>query len=611
MSVVSMIVVFVSIIFMRKYISDIAKSAIKGLSGGEREFLEEFSFPVAVTGEEGDILWINDIFARQISIDHTPHGEYITNYLNNNSVEKVFTENGLNIVTGDKKYTVFASKSKGSVVFYFIDDTELKNTQLKFRETRPCVVTVVFDNMEEFERESDDNSVNAVIAPLESLIVKWSASYNGAYRKLASGRYMIIFEEAEFVKIEKSKFDILDEVRKIKSSQGTVATISIGVGKGGTSFKECDQWSKKALEMALGRGGDQATIKNENDYRFFGGISQGVERRNKVRSRVFASAISDKIKLSDRVYIMGHSYSDLDCIGAATGFYAVIKNTMNKPVSVVVKSDLSPAVPLIKSLERNYDEEMFVEPSEALKNVTDKTLLIIVDTHSSAFLESAELYNKVKNVVVIDHHRMMINHIDNATVFYQETFASSASEMVSELVQYIGDNAITKPVAEALMAGIMLDTKNFAVKTGSRTFDASAYLCRKSADMVQVKQLFASTLEEYKSKCELVFTAELYNNFAIAATSKITKNIRITAAQAADELLSIQNVDASFVIFPIDGGINISARSLGKVNVQVIMELLGGGGHHTMAAVQIKGITVEQARQMLLEKLDSLKSKNE
>ncbi|MDD5923798.1 MAG: DHH family phosphoesterase [Clostridia bacterium] len=601
-SIAVIIICVISMLFMKKYISGVAKGAAKGLFGEERQFLDGFPFPVAVTGEDGEILWINDRFLKEISIDHTPHGEYISNYLNGSQVSEVL-EKSLDIAILEKNYTVYASRSKGSTVFYFTDDTELKQIAEKYRNSRPCVVSVVFDNREEFEREEDSDSLNSVIAPLENTLIKWANTYNGTFRNISNGKYLIVFEESSFVKIEKTKFDILDEIRKIKSSNGTVATISIGVGIGDDNFKNCDIRSKKALEMALGRGGDQAVIKNENDFRFYGGISQGSELRNKVRSRVYASALADKIKVSDKVYIMGHNYSDFDCIGAAAGLYAVVTK-MNKYAGIVVKSYQSPALPLIKSLENSVTPDMFVDPSDAVKNISDKSLLIIVDTHASGFLESAELYLKAKNVVVIDHHRMMVNHIANAEIFYQQTFSSSASEMVAELVQYMDDSAINKPIAEALLSGIMLDTKGFTVKAGSRTFEASAYLSSKSADMIAVKQLFANSLEDYKSKCELVFNSELCFNSAIATTAKSAKNIRVIAAQAADELLGIKNVDASYVIFPIEDGVNISARSLGKVNVQLVMESLGGGGHHTMAAVQLKGVSVEQAREMLLEKLD-------
>ncbi|MCR5636747.1 MAG: DHH family phosphoesterase [Clostridiales bacterium] len=602
----SVLAVLISALSMKKYISKVTKIALKGMNGTDRKFLQGFGFPVAITGIDGDIVWTNEAFANLISYDHTPHGEYITNYLGSNSIRKAFSSDGLNVSAGTDKFTVFASRTESGVVFYFFNDTELKDIREKYIATRPCVASIVFDNREEFERDENTDTLNSVLAPLESALIKWANNYNGSFRHISGGKYTVVFEEDNFSKIINSNFDILDEIRSIKSSAGTAATVSIGVGTGGDSFKECDAWSKKALEMALGRGGDQAVIKNENDFSFYGGISQGVERHNKVRSRVYAAAISEKIKESDRVFIMGHNFSDLDCIGAAAGLYAIV-NKMGKKACIVVKAAQSPALPLISSLEKTVKPEMFSDPAEAVKNINDKSLLIIVDTHSSAFLESTELYLKAKNVIVIDHHRMMVNHIANAAVFYQETFASSACEMVSELVQYMDESAITKPIAEALMSGIMLDTKNFTVKTGSRTFEASAFLSSKSADTIAVKQLFANTLDDYKAKCELVFNSELYGNCAVATTTKQLKNIRVVAAQAADEMLNIQNVDASYVVFPIDGGISISARSLGKVNVQLVMESMGGGGHHTMAAVQLKDVSVEQGRDLLLEKIDESK----
>ena len=364
--------------------------------------------------------------------------------------------------------------------------------------------------------------------------------------------------------------------------------------------------------MALGRGGDQVAVKQENDtYEFFGGLSKGVERHDKVRTRVFAATISDDIKESNNVLIMGHKFSDLDCVGSSMGMWNAAAKTLNRPAFIVVDRPQSLAGPLISMIQSQYAEEkIFISPQEAVTRVTPKTTLIVVDTHSPDFVESPELLKSVSRVIVIDHHRMMVRHIENALVFYHEPFASSASEMVTELVQYIGDREVTEVEAQALLAGIMLDTKNFVLKTGVRTFEAAAYLRRKDADTVKVKRLFSDSINAYKAKYKIVSNARIFHNYAIASTEAEFPDIRISAAQAADELLSIQGVAASFVIYPAGGAVNVSARSLGEVNVQLVMEALGGGGHLTMAGAQLENVTVDEAADQLISAIKKTTEKS-
>ena len=346
------------------------------------------------------------------------------------------------------------------------------------------------------------------------------------------------------------------------------------MGRGVESLPEVEEWARKALDMALGRGGDQVAVKQKDDtYEFFGGISNGVEKRDKVRTRVIAATLSDHIKSSDNVLIMGHRYSDLDSVGASIGMWSVVTKALKKTAFVVVNQSQTLASPMISSMQSEEYKNMFISCADAESMVTPKTLLIILDTHSQDFVESDELLNAVSRVVIIDHHRLMVKHIENAIVFYHEPYASSTSEMVAELVQYIEDNSLNQPEAQALMAGIMLDTKNFVLKTGVRTFEAAAYLRSCGADTVEVKRMFSDSIETYKAKYEIVSQAEIFNGCAIAFTDKEFPNVRISSAQAADELLSIKGVNASFVIFPTDNVVNISARSLGDINVQLIMEV--------------------------------------
>ena len=480
--------------------------------------------------------------------------------------------------------------------------------------SRPVIATVEFDNVEEFEKD-DDRQQSYVIVNVENVIQKWAMKFNGLCKKLSNGKYMIIFEERVLDALMEDNFHVLEEVRQIPLENVLCnPTISIGIGRCADTFKQCELWSRNALDMSLGRGGDQVTIKTRDQYRFYGGISQGFEKIDKVRTRVIASSLVQHIRASDQILIMGHHNSDIDCIGTGIGLWSSISKDMKKTAKIVVRREKTVAGSLIRFMEEIANTDMFIEPSEALERMTEKTLLIIVDTHSPNFLEEPLVYEKARRVVVIDHHRMMVNHISDAVVFFHEPSSSSASEMTTELIQYLGDKNLTPYEAAALLAGITLDTKNFVLRTGVRTFEAAAYLRQRGADTVEVKRLFSNSLDNYKAKFKLVSGAEIFNNCALACSEDEEDNdedIIVTAAQAADDLLSISNVTASFVMYKKDDSVRISARSLGDVNVQLVMEKLGGGGHHSMAGAQLNGVTMEQARAMLMDVIESNEMENE
>ena len=358
--------------------------------------------------------------------------------------------------------------------------------------------------------------------------------------------------------------------------------------------------------MALGRGGDQAVVKTDNGYRFFGGVSKGVEKRSQAKTRVISNALQDLIMSSGKIYIMGHRFGDLDSVGASCGLAGAIKQ-LGKDVCIVVDRSKNLAAHLIDIVEKNTDFPLFITPAEAEDAIEDNDLLIIVDTHNKDFIESYSLYIRAKSVVVIDHHRKTVNFIDNAVIFHHEPYASSASEMVTEIIQYFkynNDERIAAFYADALLSGIMLDTKNFVMRTGVRTFEAAAYLKKIGADTVSVKLLFSNSIDSYRRKTQIVASAKIYNKCAIATADFKSDDIRLVAPQAADELLSITDVDASFVVYKTGNTINISARSLGALNVQVIMEKLGGGGHQTMAAAQIENSTINEAVKALTHAID-------
>ena len=608
-SLASLIAVFLSVRRFQAYVKAVRTSANDAFEKVDKNALENFSLPVVVTGEKGDVVWFNTKFLEQVCGGRSCMGESITQFTCGKSARQIINSKGMDVSYGGKCYSVFGTIAAGSRILYFLEDTLYKQTVQEYKESRPCVALIMFDNREELARDSNDGEDAQITAQVENALQKWAGTTSGFYKKLSGGLYLVIMEERNMRAMVEKKFAILDEIRSIQLADRRSATISIGVGRDGKTLRECEVWARKALEMALGRGGDQVAVKRGESYQFFGGISKGVEKRDKVRTRVIASALSDHVKQSDQVFIMGHQFSDLDSVGASIGMWSAVTKGLDKEAYVVINKEQTLAVSLVQSVDNSGNGGMFISPQDAMDSVTDNSLLIVVDTHSPTFVEHEPLYHKCKKVIVIDHHRMMVKHIENALIFYHEPYASSASEMVTELVQYMGENALNRLEAEALLAGITLDTKNFVLKTGVRTFEAAAYLRRKGADTVEVKRLFADSIDTYKAKYQLVSGAEIFHSCAIASADENCPDIRVASAQAADELLGIQEVSTSFVLYPSPGAINISARSLGDINVQLIMEQLGGGGHQTMAGAQIPDVTMDEARERLIQIINELELK--
>lgn len=596
----------VSIIKIKSYISRVLTAASKKIFKDDKRTIEDINLPVAVLGEHYEIIAVNKHFCEQVAMSDECMGGNITEYLSNGNAESIFDDNGTDTFCNSTWFIAFGVRFDGGSIVYFVDDNTYKANSDEYIKSRPVVAIVAFDNKEEIERETEDGEASKITVEVEHAIVKWVASTTGFYKRISGGRYIVVMEERNIKKFVDEKFKILDDIRSIKVNDRMNATISIGVGHGGGSYKENEQWARQALDMALGRGGDQAAVKKAESYKFFGGVSKGIEKRDKVRTRVIASTLANHINNSSNVIVMGHRYSDLDSVGAAVGMWSAVSKGLNKEACILLNRQQTLAKSLVSSFERAGLDYMFKTENEALDLLNDKTLLIIVDTHSPNFLESKEIYERCSRVVVIDHHRMMVNHIDKALVFYHEPYASSACEMTAELIQYLGSESLSRLESEALLSGIMLDTKNFVLRTGVRTFEAAAYLRSHGADTVEVKRLFSNSIDTYKVKYKLVSEAEIFNYCAIACADEDIADIRIASAQAADELLGIENVKASFVMYKTGKVINISARSLGDLNVQVIMEQLGGGGHQTMAACQMDGISIAEARERLVSIISEL-----
>lgn len=589
------------VVRFRSYIKNVATNAMELAYSPDDKALEAMKAPTAVCGENGELLMYNSAFGKQFLDGNNGENLAIGTFLSGHTPEYAVRNGTIDVRCGDKRYTVFAHETKRGVLLEYIDDTYLKNTVDKYNQTKKSVAMLVFDNSEDFD--DADQEVAAAKLTAENLLYRWANKHNILLRRLGESRYIAVFEEHVLVDQIKKKFRILDRIRAV-TYNGRSTTISVGVGRDCENLTVSAAEAKKALDMALGRGGDQVAVLSGGEYQFFGGVAKGVEKTSKVKVRVRSEQIADAIKAADRVLITGHKFSDLDCIGAAAGMYALVSKRFKKACYVCTDINRTLAKAMIDRLTEE-ENGMFISPEKGLGYANEKTLLIIVDTHSPDFVESDRLYKSCGNVIIIDHHRRMVNYIDKASVFLHEPSASSASELVTEIIEYLADDVVSHVQAEALLAGIMLDTKNFVINTGVRSFEAAAYLRKMGADTVTVRNVFANSLENYRDKSRLVSSAQIYRHCAITVAEQPIQNSRVVCAQAADDLLSIEDTYASFVISAIDvHSVNISARSFGKINVQVLMEKLGGGGHQTMAAAQLVGVSLKEAKEQLIKVLE-------
>lgn len=584
------------------------------LSGGENTSLKNFPLPVVIFSSLEKIVWYNNLFKRHFSPETSLISADIKQFTSGKGVEVIRENTFIDCEYGGKNYTAFCSRTdyKNEAVYalYFVEDTELKKYKSAFFKTRPAVMLLSIDGAEESLRDYRESQVAEIAGGIETIIENWFSSYDSIVKKLGSGRFIAVSDNENLLKMKSDKFSILKALRSY-TYNGKVLGISLSVGAGtGKTLRECEKSARLALDMALGRGGDQIALRNENnEYEFFGGVSKGVEKRTKVRTRMVASAVAETIKTSENVLIMGHRFADLDALGSSVGV-AMISRALKKDAKIVMSGETTLAKPLLKHLSDNGMGDLVIEPSESKQYIGPKTLLVIVDTHRQSFSEYPELFDLAGSVIVIDHHRKTVDHINKAVIFYHEPYASSASEMVTELIEYMNfEVAVPKAAAEALLSGITLDTKNFVMKTGVRTFEAAAYLRSLGADTVAVKQLFSNSMKTQKDKSEVVKNAAMYKTSAVGAVDFESDDIRIVASQAADELLNIDGVEASFVLFKTGDTINISARSYGEINVQLVMEDLGGGGHQTMAAAQLQNETFESALKLLRKAIDNNETK--
>lgn len=611
--IVCVIVVYRAITAKNRYNKFIIKTS-KKLDYTDNKVLSSFPFPVAVCDGKGYIKWCSDHFLNEISRGEITQTDKIEKYTNGITLDSIIHSHETCVSVDGRYYSVHtvSYQSDGEEYFglYFLDNTSLKKTELEYFRTLPYAVMIEMDNLDDARADFRDSEKTEIRSHVEAALDNWSESFDSFIKKIGDDRYLIVTEKKNINLMIENRFSVLETVRSFEyKGKKTGVTLSMGVSSG-DSIKNCEKNARKALEMALGRGGDQVAIRNQDGYDYIGGVSKSAEKRNKVKSRIVGSTLAELMKSSSNVIIMGHAYTDLDAIGAAVGL-ACAAQSFEIPVYIATDRKKTLASTLIEKLDSENTGDIIIGQERALELLNKKTLLIVVDTHIESFVEFPKLYEKAETRVIIDHHRRAVTDIENALIFHHDPGASSACEMVTELLQYINPEININPtVAEALLAGIMLDTKDFVIGTGVRTFEAAAFLKDRNADTVKVKRLFANTLEMNKLRTSVISSAESFMKCAIAVADFNSKDIRVISAQAADELLKVNNIKASFVMFENAGAVNISARSFGDINVQIIMESLGGGGHQTMAACQLKGYDMKKARTALEDAIKEFFDKN-
>jgi len=510
-------------------------------------------------------------------------------------------------------YRVFGSlthpeeKGRGGEMLattYWMDVTEAEQMRSTLELTRPVLAILMVDNYEELMKACPESRRSAVVAALEEKLNTWAADSGGLILGYDRDRYLFLFEEKSYPEFVEHRFSVLDTVREVVAGEGVAATLSVGVGRDADSFEGLFKNATLALEMALSRGGDQAVVKDRLNFSFYGGRSKATEKRTKVKSRVMANALGELIEDARQVYVMGHKYADMDSLGAAAGVCAIARKK-GKKAQIVMDVENNAVHPVLRKLQEQPEYAgTFISGSEAFLKAQADTLLVVVDTNRPQSVESEGLLESCNRVAVIDHHRRGSSYIEKMALNYHEPYASSASELVTELLQYLIEPAdLLRAEAEALLAGLVLDTKNFTNRTGGRTFEAAAYLRRAGADTQEVQRIFQSDLQSMITRYDIIRQAELYrDDLAVAALNE--EYNRVTAAKAADELLTLKGVQASFVLYKKGDGVYISARSLGEVNVQVIMESLGGGGNSTGAAAELPDRAVSDVKDQLLAAID-------
>lgn len=583
--------------------------------------------PLIILETDGNIIWKSTKFVSEFA--NIDINNYFTELLENINLEiserKDKKDKSIirNFKVDNKEYKILGEfvksgnrdkrkEEKYMMILYFLDETENIKLQNEYQDSKACVGIIMVDNYDETIQQAEIDERPQIIAEIEKQIYEWANEYEGIIVKSDRDRFVYLFEQKYLEKIKNSKFNILDTIKDINISSKVQITLSIAISNEGETGKEKYQSAVNTMDVILGRGGDQAAIREDGKYQFFGGRAEEVERRTKVKARIVAHALEELIKENEQVLIMGHMNPDIDALGSAIGMYRLSKN-LGKKTFIVANTETM----ALKSVKKSLDEEaeldgVIITKEEAELLINEKTLLIIVDTHKASYVEAPNLLDKTSQIAIIDHHRRSSDFIEKSILTFHEVYASSAAELVTELLQYTSTQVqLSQIEAETLYAGIMMDTKSFTFKTGVRTFEAAAYLRKYGIDIIRVKKWFQSDLETYNKITEIIKTTEIINDsIGIALYDSEDKEANIVCAKSADMLLTIGNITASFVLGKIGNKVTISGRSIGDINVQVILEKMGGGGHMTLAGAQIEGMSIEEVRQELLQRIDEYFEEN-
>lgn len=571
---------------------------------------ENMPLPYAIINNGKKILVYNqgfrDIF-RDREIGDVPITDFFSDYkLYINKQTVTFNDRYFEVYT-EKCRVSDNSKASGSKDVYAVTLVEVTENRKLLRiieDIRTVAGLIYIDNYEEVIESIDESRVPILTALIEKRLNDFAAKTGGIIKKFEKDRFVFMLSRKSLEELKEKKFEILNEIKELRSGEHIPVTLSIGIGISDDSLDDAMKNARTAIDLALGRGGDQVLIKEGEKYLFYGGKSGEISHNARIRARVKADALKELMADSSNIYVMGHKNGDLDSLGSSIGIYAIARD-VGKDCQIVIDNVSVGIKRLYQRIqEKNNYDEMFVSGAEALEKITDKTLVVIMDTHRQSMVENVQVLEKAKKVVVFDHHRKSTDFIENAVLIYHEPYASSTAELVTEMIQYIGVK-LKNLEADALLSGITVDTKNFAVKTGAITFEAAAFLRRNGADSVRVRLLFQNDLDAYKAKAVAVKDAEIYHDsIAISVCPSNVENSMLTAAQAADDLLNITGIKASVVLCEQGDIVHLSARSFGDINVQVIMEKLGGGGHLGVAGAQLRDTNIESARLLLKEKID-------
>lgn len=596
----------------------------------QRRLLRDLELPHALLDEGGRIIWTNKAFEKVVHKDKGYRKSITTLFPSitkerlpgeTEATEMDLTFEGYEFVAKMKKISLREMAVNSDIIeaedydgyliaLYLFDETALK-IALKENDDQSLAVGMIYlDNYEEALDSVEEVRRSLLIALIDRKVNKYIAALDGISKKTEKDKYLVIMRKKSLLQLEESRFDLLEDVKTVNIGNEMAVTLSIGMGLDGLTFAQNYEFARTAIDLALGRGGDQAVVKTPESITYYGGKSQQVEKNTRVKARVKAHALNEIITSKDKVIVMGHRIGDVDSFGAAVGICRIAK-TLERKAHIVLNDVTTSMQPLIELFQNNpdYEEDMILNSNQAIEAAGNNTVLVIVDVNKPSITECPELLRFCKSIVVLDHHRQGTEVVENATLSYVEPYASSTCEMVAEILQYIGDGIRLKnEEADCLYSGIMIDTNNFMSKTGVRTFEAAAYLRRNGADVTRVRKLFRENADEYKAKADAVSQAEIYrSDYAITVCpGEDLQSPTIVGAQAANELLNIKGIKASFVLTEYQSKIYVSARSIDEVNVQVIMERLGGGGHMNIAGAQIENTTVEEAIQIVKNTLDRM-----